>query len=152
MCKVIGDLRKHPLLTQTLKKKKFDYAELVRLSTVAAAGARTGKDALEKEERILMIARENQQDNDDNYLLDMKLKKKQDAAVTVQNEELIPAALPVKKVKPNISSNSNNIATSSNNYSDAYGIPQFDVLFKNLLEPKPSDSSYVNIDENNVVK
>jgi len=59
MCKVIGDLRKHPLLTQTLKKKKFDYSELLRLSTLAAAGARTGKDALEKEERILMIAREN---------------------------------------------------------------------------------------------
>jgi len=79
----------------------------------------------------------------------MKLKKKQDAVTVIQNEELIPAALPVKKVKPNISSST---IVSSNNYNDAYAIPQFDVLFKNLLEPKPSDSSYVNIDENNVVK
>lgn len=29
-----------------------------------------------------MIARENQLDNDDNYLLDMKLKKKPDATAT----------------------------------------------------------------------
>lgn len=88
-----------------------------------------------------MIARENQLDNDDNYLLDMKLKKKPDATAT-QSEEIIPvtipavAELPIKKVKPN----------------DAYAIPQFDVLFKNLLDPKPYDSSYVNVDENNAVK
>lgn len=55
--------------------------------------------------------------------------------------------MPIKKIKPNISSS--NINNSNN---DAYAIPQFDVLFKNLLEPKPFDSSYVNIDENNVVK
>ncbi|KAL4463090.1 hypothetical protein ABPG74_007091 [Tetrahymena malaccensis] len=128
--KLFLEMKKLPNLCQQVKKLKFDSKELNRLIKLLAESKKSGKDLLLKEEKMIEINKKVSE-NENNLILDIKLKKKD---VPLEQGPQIEGSVPTKKFK------SENIALS--------------LLFNDRINPKDKneDSSYVNVDENNLVK
>lgn len=82
--KLFEALKKHPHVSNSLRKHKFEWIEVQRFAKLCGQSVRGYKDALEKEDKILEIsATIKQSENSSLILHDVKFKRKEDATAII---------------------------------------------------------------------